>query len=101
MSKYAIEVKSENHGDLRISNEDDLFYCRYGFRHKDGMTFNQAIVWNTGTCRIAVKGEISSSDPVRMRVPMQCTGADQVCSSNEVSVMEMEQRGSVMQFENL
>ena len=40
------------------------------------MNVVQALVWNVGTCRLDVKGESSSRDPARARVPMQGTGAD-------------------------
>lgn len=41
------------------------------------MSLILAFVWNTGTCRLDVKGESSSGRPTRLRVPMQGTGADQ------------------------
>ena len=34
-----------------------------GTRHKGGVTLHQALVWNVGTCRLDVKGEIQGADP--------------------------------------
>jgi hypothetical protein len=34
-------------------------------------------VWNVGTCRSDVKGEIQVEETIRMRVPMRDTGAEQ------------------------
>ena len=39
---------------------------------------NQAFAWNVGTCRSDDKGEIQSGRPMRMRVLMRSTGADQL-----------------------
>ena len=32
-------------------------------RHKGGVTLHQALVWNVGTCRLDVKGEIQGATP--------------------------------------
>jgi hypothetical protein len=37
----------------------------------------QALVWNVGTCRPDVKGEIQVEDPTRISVPMRGMGAEQ------------------------
>lgn len=37
--------------------------CLDGTRHRDGVTLNQALVRNVGTCRLDVKGEIQMADP--------------------------------------
>ena len=37
--------------------------CLGGIRHKGGVTLDQALVWNVGTCRLDVKGEIQGEDP--------------------------------------
>jgi hypothetical protein len=34
-----------------------------GIRHKGGVTLDQALVRNVGTCRLDVKGEIQGDDP--------------------------------------
>ena len=41
------------------------------------MTLYQAFLGNVGTSRSDVKGEIQAVSAVRMRVPMQSTGAEQ------------------------
>lgn len=33
-----------------------------GIRHRCGVTLAQALVWNVGTCRLDVKGEIQGAD---------------------------------------
>ena len=38
-------------------------YCLGGVRHKGGVTLNQALVWNGGTCRPDAKGETQVEDP--------------------------------------
>ena len=35
-----------------------------GTRHKGGVTLHQALVWNVGTCRLDVKGEIQGVSTV-------------------------------------
>ena len=37
--------------------------CVGGIRHKGGVTLDQALVWNVGTCRLDDKGEIQGEDP--------------------------------------
>ena len=34
-----------------------------GTRHRGGVTLDQALVWNVGTCRLDAKGEIQVVDP--------------------------------------
>lgn len=34
-----------------------------GTRHKGGVTLDQALVWNVGTCRLDDKGEIQGEGP--------------------------------------
>ena len=38
-------------------------YCLGGVRHRGGVNLIQALVWNVGTCRPDVKGEIQVEDP--------------------------------------
>ena len=52
-------------------------YCLGGVRHKGSANLVQALVWNVGTCRPDVKGEIQVEETIRMRVPMRGTGAEQ------------------------
>jgi len=37
--------------------------CLGGTRHIGGVTLDQALVWNVGTCRLDDKGEIQVDDP--------------------------------------
>lgn len=37
--------------------------CVGGIRHRGGVTLDQALVWNVGTCRLDAKGEIQGDDP--------------------------------------
>lgn len=48
-----------------------------GVRCGGGVTMYQAFLGNMGTGRADVKGEIQAVGAVRMRVPMQRTGAEQ------------------------
>lgn len=38
-------------------------YCLSGIRHKGGMNWVQALLWNVGTCRTDVKGAIQVEAP--------------------------------------
>jgi hypothetical protein len=38
-------------------------YCLGDIRHKGSANLDQALVWNVGTCRPDVKGEIQVEDP--------------------------------------
>ena len=63
-----------------------------GSRHREGMNTIQALVRNMRTCRSDVKGE------AQVLIPRgKSTKAEHrdglACSSDEVSVMEMERRG--------
>ncbi len=52
-------------------------YCLGGIRHKGGASLILALVWNVGTGRPDDKGEARSGSPMRARVPMRGTGAEQ------------------------
>ena len=43
---------------IRDKSGGNLPYCPVGVRHKGGVNFYQASVWNVGTCRPDAKGEI-------------------------------------------
>ena len=53
-------------------------YCLGGVRHKGSANLNQVLAWNVGTCRSDDKGETQIEGPMRVRVPMRSTGADQL-----------------------
>ncbi len=42
------------------------------------MTLFQALLWNVGTGRLDVKGEVQVVSAMRARVPMRYTGAEQL-----------------------
>lgn len=37
--------------------------CVGGIRHRGGVTLDQALVWNVGTCRLDGKGELQGEAP--------------------------------------
>jgi hypothetical protein len=37
--------------------------CVGGTRHRGGVTLDQALVWNVGTCRLDGKGELQGEAP--------------------------------------
>ena len=57
-----------------------------GGRRRGGASLVQALVWNVGTRRFDVKGEIQVAETARMRVPMQEPGAEQlvVCAGQRI-----------------
>jgi hypothetical protein len=44
-------------GEIRRTPE----FWSGGIRHRDGMTFVQALIWNLGNCRSDVKGAIQAA----------------------------------------
>jgi hypothetical protein len=51
-------------------------YGPSGDRRKGGASPDQAFVWNVGTERLDVKGEVRGDEPRRASVPMRDDGAD-------------------------
>lgn len=51
-------------------------YCPVGVRHEGGVTWIQASVRNSGTCRSDAKGDAQVAGTTRARVPMRSTGAE-------------------------
>jgi hypothetical protein len=51
-------------------------YCPIGVRHVGGVTLNQALVRNVGTCRPDVKEKPKQTDSARGSVPMRGTGTE-------------------------
>lgn len=64
-----------------------------GCRHRGGMNLIQALVRNLGTCRADVKGAIQVGSPHKNLSTEAAHRGGSACSSEEVSVMEMERRG--------
>jgi hypothetical protein len=48
-----------------------------GIRLGGGVTPDQALLWNAGTCRPDAKGEAQAGEPRKARVPMWGTGTEQ------------------------
>ena len=63
---------------LQDKSRGEPAYCLGGVRRTVGTSLIRALLWNVGTCRSDDKGEIQSGRPMRMRVPMRSTGADQL-----------------------
>ena len=65
---------------LRIRPWDEAWkgpaYGPGGDRRRSGASRVQALVWNVGTERLDVKGEVRGDEPRRASVPMQDDGAD-------------------------
>ena len=76
--KQKDDVKTGGVHYSRIGPGENLFTAWTAFRHKGGVNLSQALVWNVGTCRSDGKGETQSGGPMRVRVPMRDTGADQL-----------------------
>jgi len=72
--------------------------CPSGIRCRDGVTFTQAFVWNAGTSRFNVKGEVQMGDPHENESPEVKHWGGTTRSSDEASVMGVERRGRVVQF---
>ena len=51
-------------------------YCLCGNRHKGGMTFIQALLWNAGNLNGMLKGKVEQEIPVRL-LPMIVKVADE------------------------
>ena len=73
-------------------------YCLSGGRHRGGVNLAQAFGWNVGTCRLNVKGESQAGSPCKSKSTNVSHRGGIARSSNEASVMEVEQRGCVIQF---
>ena len=73
-------------------------YCLSGIRHRGGMNFARAFIWNIGTCRSNDKGESQVLKHKRKSTNVE-HGGGITRSSDEVSVMEMERRGYVSFYE--
>lgn len=49
-----------------------------GTRHRDGVSWVQAFMWNCRNLSFRCQGRNSRRDPPRVRVPMRSTGAEQL-----------------------
>ena len=71
-------------------------FCPGGIRHEGGVTLIQASMWNAGTCRPDVKGEIQAGGPCEDESTDAGHRGGPTRISVEVSVMEMERRGWII-----
>ena len=44
-------------------SKGNLFYCLDDIRHEGSASLVQAFMWNMGTCRLDVKGEVQMEEP--------------------------------------
>jgi hypothetical protein len=65
-----------------------------GIRLEDGVTPDQALVWNVGTCRRDAKGAVQVGGPGEDHNPDARHRGGAARSSDEGSVMGLERRGS-------
>jgi hypothetical protein len=73
-------------------------YCPTGVRHVGGVTLDQALVRNVGTCRPDAKGE-AQADSIRKGERTDAGHRGGVARSRvEGSVMELDRRGDVVQL---
>ena len=68
-------------------------YCLSGVRHRGGVSLYWASVWNVGTCRPDVKGEIQSGSPCEDKSTDAGHRGGMIRSSDEAPVMGVERRG--------
>ena len=61
------------------------------------MSLFQASVWNVGTCRSDVKGDIQGGSPTKGKRTEAEHRGGVTCSSDETAVMAVEQRGYIIQ----
>jgi hypothetical protein len=73
-------------------------FCPGGIRHKGGVTLIQASMWNAGTCRPDVKGEIQAGGPCEDESTDAGHRGGAIRSSVEGAVMVLEQRDCVVQL---
>ena len=91
------DVKTGAGGRSGISSGGDLETGPSGIRLEGGMTSDQALVWNVGTCRRDAKGEDQAGRPGKEQAPDARHRDGVARSSDESSVMELERRGSGIQ----
>ena len=72
--------------------------CPDGIRHEGGVTLNQALAWNVGTCRPDAKGEIQAGGPCEDESTDAGHRDGATRSSGEGAVMALERRGCVVQL---
>lgn len=69
-----------------------------GIRCLGGVSLDQALLWNAGTCRFDVKEEVQVGKPCKNESTDANHRGGTTRSSDEISVMEMERRGRVVRY---
>ena len=70
----------------------------FGHRHGGGVTLDQALARNVGTCRPDAKGEIQTGGPREDQSTEAGHRGGAACSRSKGSVMELDRRGCVVQL---
>ena len=73
-------------------------YCPDGIRHRGSVKLVQAFMWNMGTCRPDVKGEIQVGSPHKDESTDAGHRGGAARSSVEGAVMAVERRSGVIQL---
>jgi len=73
-------------------------YCPAGVRHEGGVTLIQALVRNSGTCRLDVKGEAQVDSLHKGQSTDAGHRGGVIRSRDEGAVMALDQRGGVVWF---
>lgn len=92
-----VKIGYRCHGQEEFGGISD--FCPSGIRRRGGVNFTQAFMWNAGTCHSNAKGEIQVGDPCKNESTNVEYRGGTVRSSDEASVMEVEQRDSVVQYQ--
>lgn len=74
-----------------------LKFCSSGIWHRDGVTLLWALFRNAGTCRVGDKREVQVSNHKHQSSNTTHRGGA-ICSSDERSVIDLEQRDCVVQL---
>jgi len=96
--KTLADVKTESRWPIQDKLGRRLAFCPGGIRCIGGVTFAQGFMWNAGTCRFNVKGEIQVGGPHENESTDVKNRGGPTRSSDETSVMGVERRGRVVQY---
>lgn len=78
--------------------QEDSAACLDDIRHRGGVTLNQAVVWNVGTCRLDGKRDAQGRNPKGQRIDARHRdGATR--SSKELGESPRERRGRIIQLD--
>ena len=72
-----------------------------GVRHEGGASSTQALMWNGRTCRVDDKGKVQAARNSKNESTDATHRGGLACSSDEGSVMELEQRRRIAQIRAL